>query len=450
MSLRIGCIRVPRASTGDPGSAEGWSKLAGALLAVAPRVSPLGGGAPLGAWVDVSGMERHGGDAAVAKRLLSAAREAGFAGARVGVGGTCVAAALATRERGSAWRVVAEGKDEDFVGRRDLSMLPMSEELRAALELLGLKKCAELGRLPASEVELRFGAEGLWVWRLARGDDSRWPFRPASPERATAEAEMDAPVSEVEPLRFLLRGLISSVLAQLASRQRIPAGLRLALRLDDGGAEIFPIRPARATADERVLMELCRAALESRPLSAPVVGVRLEGVEEGRSRADQLDVFHPPAPDPAAVHAALLPLLARWGDGALSRAAARGAHLPAEAVVWEPAGARGIAELAHRPAPRTPPDTPPRARGALPLQLRRYPQPIPVLVEVDGRDRPDSLLLGARRHPLRAEGPERISGRWWAEPYAREYWLCEDDEGCLRLLFRDGLAGEWREEGWYD
>lgn len=446
MILRIACVRVPRVPTGDPGSVEAWARLAGGLLSVAPRVSPLGEGAPLGAWADVSGMERHGGDAALAQGLLAAARGAGFGEARVGVGGTCVAAALATRERGSAWRVVPAGRDREFVGRRTLSALPMSEELRASLELLGLRQCAELGRLAASEVELRFGAEGLRVWRLARGDDSRWPFRPASAERATAEAELEEPVGTVEPLRFLLRGLISSVLGQLGERQRIPAGLRLALRLEDGSVELLPVRPARPTADERVLAELCRAALEGRTLPAPVIGMRLEGVEEGSARADQLDMFHPPMPDPAAVHAALLPLLRRWGDGALSHAARHGAHLPAETVVWEPLGARGIPELTRRPTPHDPPP----AHADLPLHLRRYPHPIPVRVELDDQGQPHTLLFGTRSLSLRVEGPERISGRWWGEAYAREYWLCEDEEGRLRLLFRDGLAGEWREEGWYD
>jgi protein ImuB len=321
----------------------------------------------------------------------------------------------------------------------------MPEELRESLAMLGLVRCADLGRLTAGEVELRFGAEGLSAWRLARGDDPRWPFRPAPPERPRAGVELEAPVETTEPLRFLLPGLVGAVVEALSRRQRIPASLRLLLHLADGATVARGARPARPTAEERVLVELCRAALEAAPLPAPLTGLELEG-EEGAGSADQLDVFRPAAPDPGSVHTALLPLLARWGEEGLSRAAARGAHLPEERVVWEARGERGIPELARRlePAPPRP------VRPHLPLCLRRHAEPLPVTVEVDAAGRPRLLRLPDSALRLRAEGPERLSGRWWAGGYAREYWLCEGEDGCLRLLYRDGLGGEWREEGWYD
>jgi protein ImuB len=452
---------VPRDGTDAPGRDEGWARLAGALLRVAPRVTPLaatsGGDLPLGAWADVSGMELHGGDAVVARALLDAAREAGFEGARVGVAGSCVAAALATRMGGTAWRVVKPGGDAEFVSRRGVNLLPMPEGVREALKLLGLKRCGELAELPASEVELRLGAEGVRVWRLARAEDPRWPFRPAPPAEIVAEAELEAPVATVEPLRFLVRGLLGSVLEQLGRRQRIPAGVRLVLLLDGGGTRVLRVRPARPTADERVLGDLCWRALEGAEPGAPVIGLRMEGVEEGAARADQLDIFRPPAPDPAAVHAALLPLLARWGEDALSRATPRGAHLPADAVVWEGLGERAVLELSgavREPHPEAEGEegTVAIGRAALPLRLRRLPRPDPLAVQTDEGGRPRALSLPGRGGflPVRAQGPERLSGRWWSDGYAREYWLAEGADGQLRLLYQDGRSGEWRLEGWYD
>jgi protein ImuB len=462
-SLRIACVRVPREGTVAPGRDEEggeWGRLAGALLRVAPRVTPLGsvttGAVPLGAWADVSGMELRGGDAALSKALLEAARGAGFERARVGVAGSCVAAALATRVGGTAWRVVPAGRDAAFVSRRGLGLLPMEDGVRETLKLLGLKRCGELAELPASEVELRLGAEGVRVWRLARAEDPRWPFRPAAPAEIVAEAELDVAVETVEPLRFLVRGLLASVLEQLGRRQRIPAGLRLVLLLEGGGTRVLRIRPARATADERVLGDLCWRALEAATLEQPVAGLRMEGVEEGAPRADQLDIFRPPAPDPAAVHAALLPLLARWGEGALSRATPRGAHLPADAVVWEALGERGVLELADPGRDSAGGEEPESGeiaigRAELPLRLRRLPHPDPLSVEIDPAGRPRSLRFpGGSALPIRAEGPERLSGRWWSDGFAREYWLAEGADGQLRLLFQDGRSGEWRMEGWYD
>ncbi|HEV2131222.1 MAG TPA: hypothetical protein VGR27_08965 [Longimicrobiaceae bacterium] len=484
--------------------------LTGALLGAAPRVVPVRDH-PLAFWADASGFERRGGDPATAQALLAAAREGGFAEARVAIAGTCIAAAAATRERGSAWRVVPPGRDASFLSRRPLEVLPMEDELRRTLRLLGLRSCGELARIAAAEVELRFGAEGVRVWRLARGEDLRWPFRPPPPEHASAEAEFEPPVATLEPLRFVLRGLIASVVVQMACRQRLPAALRLLLRLEGAPEVSREIRPARPTADERVLADLCRLALEGiGELAASIVGIFLEELETGAARADQLDIFRPAAPDPAAVHTALAPLLARWGEGALSRAVLHGAHLPAAHASWEALGERGIRELTREEqfsagswrstqaciGPHVGPAVP-RASAALhissaelPLCLRRFPEPqgIRVTVDAQGRpvglgssgaviapledddDLPDAVPSGGRPlfvagsfigpavpaqfsdawQRLHAEGPERISGEWWGSAYAREYWLAEDEYGRLWLLFRDGRTGEWWGEGWWD
>jgi protein ImuB len=511
MNRRIACVRIAWRRTGAPGGAES-AALAGALLEAAPRVTPVAGH-PCAYWADASGMGPRGGDAAVARALLAAARGAGLGPARVGVAGSCVAAALATRARGSAWRVVAPGLDTGFLARRSLDHLPMEPEMRDALGLLGLRRCGELAAFAAADVELRWGAPGVRAWRLARGDDDRWPFRPPPPDRAAAEAEWEPPVAGTEPLRFVLRGLIASVAEQIGRRQRVPALLRLTMRLEDAPDEVRLLRPARPTADARVLAGLCEQALDlivvAGGLDAPVAGARLEALEEGAALADQLDIFRPPAPDPAAVHAALIPLLARWGDGALSRAVPQGAHLPALRAVWRAEGAAAVAELSRArtwgraeggaetpgvdpdaapPTPRlrlvraenddpgrtdaagngtgasTPEGTEPAPEPVEPrplrLCLRRLPEPRAVRVATDDTGQP--VRLGApggtgagagRAAPelaVRAEGPERVSGGWWAGGYAREYWIAEDEAGCLRLLFRDARDGAWWAEGWWD
>lgn len=410
-------------------------------------------------------MQRLGGEEAAARRLVQAAERAGFGGARAGVGASCIVAAAAARERAHPVRVVPPGREAAYLRRRSLGLLPLPSGLRQSLSILGLRTCGELAALPPAEVELRFGAEGLRAWRLAAGDDARWPFRPPPPEGAAAEADFEPAITGTEPLRFVLGGLIDAVTAQLARRQRIPAALRLVLRVEDAGDDAREVRPARPTADPRVLGDLCRRAVEARPPAGPVRGVALLAERDAAPRADQLDAFQAPAPDPGALHAALLPVFARWGDGALSRAVLHGAHLPGERGAWEPLGTDGIAAFAAtRPAGEEA-DPGIAFRNTLPLCLRRLPEPAPVAVrEGEGR-RPLQVEWGASAKPFsgtgmegfpqalwktRAEGPERISGGWWADAEAREYWRVESAEGWLGLLYRDAGSGRWYLEGWYD
>jgi protein ImuB len=405
-------------------------------------------------------MERSGGDAAVAQALLLAAREAGFSTARVGVAGTCIAAAVATRERGSAWRVVSPGRDMSFLRRRSLAVLPMPEDLRESLEVLGLRTCGELADLAAPDVELRWGREGIETWRLARADDPRWPFRPSPPDRASAQVEFEVPLETLEPLQFALAGLIDAVVAQMAARQRIPEALRLVLLLEGVPEKAERIQPARPTADPRLLLRLVREALTRvGPLPAPVIGVQLEGVDEGVARADQLDAFAVAAPDPAAVQMVLLPVLARWGPEALCRAVHRGAHLPHARAAWEstplPAiGRRGAARQGRAGESRL-------RRPELTLCLRRLQVSAPLRVSEDAQGKPEMIEIvdcglhaytpeTTASHRVHAEGPERLSGEWNGGWEAREYWRVEFPSGWLALVYRDARSSEWFLEGWFD
>ncbi|HEX5725306.1 MAG TPA: hypothetical protein VFX98_07555, partial [Longimicrobiaceae bacterium] len=361
-------------------------------------------------------------------------------------------------------RVVPPGGDARYLRHRALGVLPMPADVRESLALLGMERCGALAELSAADVELRFGSAGLRAWRLANGVDPRWPFRPPTPGVAAAELELDPPVETLEPLRFVLPGLVEAVTGQLAGRQRVPARLKLVLRLDGADDEEREVRPARPTAEPRVLADLCRRAVEDAPPPAPLAGVLLEAVEEAAARADQLDLFQAPAPDPGALHAALLPVFARWGDGALSAAVRHGAHLPAEHAAWVPRGSAGIAAFAGAGAPPAGEEEGPAA-AQLPLCLRRLPEPRPVRVREDAERRPVDLDLqvalragfggGGGSFPpglwkTRAEGPERISGGWWSLGAAREYWRVESADGWLGLVYRDAASGGWYLEGWYD
>jgi protein ImuB len=466
---RIACIRLPSPPTGaPPPAADARAALAGALLRAAPRVTAVREH-PRALWADAGGMERRGGDAAVARALLAAARDAGF-DVRVGVAGTCIAAAAATRERGTSVRVVPPGADARYLRRRPLSALPMPADVRETLRLLGIATCGALAALTPADVELRFGAGGLAAWRLASAIDPRWPFRPTSPGVVTAETEFEPAIDSTEPLRFVLPGLVDALCRQLADRQRIPGRIRLVLTVDGvvRREDAHDVRPARPTADARVLADLCRRAVEAAPPDGPIAGARLEAAEEAVARADQLDAFRAPAPDPGALHAALLPVFARWGDGALSTAVRHGAHLPAEHAAWEARGSDGIAPLthAHRPASVDVPDEEPDlTRAWLDLCLRRLPEPAPVRVREGDERRPVGVELQALNTAqlesvkgsfpqtwwkTRSSGPERISGGWWMGGSAREYWRVESPEGWLGLVYRDAATGGWFLEGWYD
>ena len=162
--------------------------------------------------------------------LLDAASEAGFPDAKVGIAGSCIAAAAATRERGTALRIVPPGADRRYLRRRALALVPMPADLRETLELLGLKTCGELAALSPADVELRFGPAGV----AAHGahlpsEHAAWDARGSAGIAPFARAHPPSPGPREEGPE-LTRGVLSLCLRRLPAprpvRVREGAGRR--------------------------------------------------------------------------------------------------------------------------------------------------------------------------------------------------------------------------------
>ena len=162
------------------------------LLAASPQVTPVAG-APGSWWVGASGFDAVGGERALAHTLLRVARR-WHPRPRVAIAGSCVAARAATwagasfeRERGdrALVHVVPAGGDAAYLAPAPLALVPMDDELRAALQALGLRtvgtprraergrRGAPLGRGGAARVAARARRRSAPSRARARGDAAR-------------------------------------------------------------------------------------------------------------------------------------------------------------------------------------------------------------------------------------------------------------------------------------
>ena len=69
--------------------------------------------------------------------------------------------------------VVAPGTDRAFVALFPIDVLDPPPRLVPLLFGIGVATCGELAVLEREAVEVRLGAEGVALWRLARADDRR-------------------------------------------------------------------------------------------------------------------------------------------------------------------------------------------------------------------------------------------------------------------------------------
>ena len=419
-----------------------------AALSTSPRAEPAPPGtgayaAEAAVFVDARGVSAvFRSEAGFAGALTERARRLGLP-ARVAVASARsvarIAARLQAREVGAsdAVTLIAPGGDAAFLAPLPLELLNPDDELADALSRFGLRRVADLLRLPARALGARLGPGVHALLALAQGRDDA-PPPPVPPDRRLEEAsELEAPIAQLEPLGFVLRGLIARLAERLTCRGLAFGDLELALRLEGGGRDARRVGLAAPTLDERVVLRLALLALEAAPPHAAIETIAVACVGHAL-RGDQLDFFRPAGPAPAALARTLAELAALVGS--------------------ERVGAPALADD-HRPdAYRIEPFRLPRPRGATApacersLALRALRPPVPARVRAAG-GQPiwlESALANGRVE--RCSGPWRTSGRWWSEPerFAFDHFDVATADGWVVRLRLDLLARRWEIDGVYD
>jgi protein ImuB len=413
--------------------------------------------------VDARGWERLGGEKALGRVLLEALRDAGMRGIGIGIGDVAVVADAAARLADPGPIIVPPEKGREFLASLPLGYLPISEELQEAFRALGWRKIGQLAERDASELEARFGPAGLEAHLWARGEDERAFHALPPPERREVSLELENPATALEPLLFALRHLLARMCADLTGGL-CASELRLRLTLDGGRSQEATVLPARPTRRESLLFDLCRAALERSEgggvLTAPVSGLALELRETAPAEARQGDLFRRGWrvgggwDDPLGAAIALARLQARLGGEVVVTPAVRADHRPESRSVWMPVTPKALASSSAPGGSSFSLENRARSGAArVSSALRLLPEPVTVRVRTE-RDQPVELQDDGGRHELvAAEGPERLSGDWWKDPYRREYFRVCTSAGELLWLFREYRpSGElrWWLHGWWD
>jgi protein ImuB len=462
------CAALEVLAWDDTVIARELARASAAFLSASPQVSPMAD-TPGTWWIGAGGFENMGGEPLLARTLLALA-SAWHPHARVGVADSCVAARAATWSgnrdtSNNPPRIVPHGGCAEYLARAPLALIPMDEEFRESLFSLGLRTAGALAALDPGEVERRWGAEGLSSWRLANGDDARRPVLARTDASRFVSTELAMSTATMEPVLFIVRAALGQLVDSLVHDGRAAAAVAITLTLDDARSAIpsgivdsegrrvrgelahtvtREVRPAKPVARVAPLFERCRAMLDQWTLTAPVSAVTVTVSATAPLGAEQGDLLAAAWRDPAAADAAFERLRATLGAGSVVRPVACDEHRPEKAGEWVAAIDNGLLDGRRRTADGGWDGGGQTAVGSRLLET-------PEQVDVDApRGIPRILWWRGRRVVItRSRGPERLSGDWWKDSYAREYWRCESDELARDfLLYRDGAG--WRLQGWYD
>ena len=452
---------------------QGVRRLLELLWRFTPEVEPSAD-EPGVFWVNAAGLGRIELSLTEwARRLRAELERDGFT-ARIAVGFTRFATyATARVARDITVFDTADAERRSALAVR-LDRLHIDPGLRDALHKLGIHTVGKFLDLPPDGLGKRFGPEAVDLYKEASGQ-SRKPLVPAPPPiPVQTVAEFEYPEADANRLLFYMKRLIPALLEQLASWHQGLTEMVLEMTLDDGTRIVKSVRPADATLDAAIVLDLTRLRLGSTNLTGGIVEMTVTA--HGKRITDgQLSLFwNQPKRDAAAADRALARVRAEFGRQAVVWAKPREAHLPEASFTWEPLAktklprdleltllggdsARGVGPRKVETAETTePPKNTSRRRAEI---IGRFVRPLvrrvfDKAVKLPARERsePDGWLIrGLEQGPVvRLRGPYVVSGGWWVREVHREYYFVETQRGDVLWIYYDRHRRNWMLQGQVD
>lgn len=208
-----------------------FEELLVALEPFSPFIEPHGLG---GAYLEASGLQPlYGPEKQLARSIAEAVKEATHLPVKVGIARGKFTARIAALE-GTAEdvQVIAPGKERSFLKEVPVSLLPISEETRGRLHLLGIRTMGQFASLPTGAVLAQFGLEGRRAHRLARGKDGSKVIARTTRGPQELEYRFEDPVEGMQALQMTAKQLSTQLLARLHRCGQVCGRVSVTLQYD--------------------------------------------------------------------------------------------------------------------------------------------------------------------------------------------------------------------------
>jgi protein ImuB len=350
-----------------------------------------------------------------------------------------------------------------------------SAELQETFALWGIRTFADLARLPLAGVAERLGQDGVRLQKLAQGQTRRNLNLVRPPVGFEQSLELEHPISELEPLSFILSRLLNQLCANLNEYALATNEVRLRLgteprtvasgfnadlenhRKDFHERTISLPVPMR---NPKTLLRLLLFEIEREPPQASIISVTIEATPI-QPRASQTGLFIPLAPEPERLEITLARLVKLVGPGNVGSPEILDTHRPdafrMKRFTLNHRGHRGRNPKAgiNRQS------TIGNRQCVMGFRIFRPPWNADVQT-VRGRParisaRNPKISGKVRGEIVCAAGPWRASGDWWrSDVWARDEWdvavldATANDHEILCRIYRDLTSQQWFVAGIYD
>ena len=374
--------------------------------------------------------------------------------------------------------LIAPGEELSQLGslsikKLDCSLAAIDEkraaELRETFALWGIRTFADLARLPLSGVAERLGQDGVRLQKLAQGKTHRNLNLVRPPVGFEQSLELEHPISELEPLSFILSRLLNQLCANLNEYALATNEVRLRLGSE---SRLVGIATGSNAISERIislpvpmrnpktLLRLLLFEIEREPPQAPIIRVAIDATSV-KPRASQTGLFIPLAPEPERLEITLARLSKLVGPGNVGSPEMLDTHRPdsfrMKRFTLNHRGHRGRnpkAGISRQSAIGN-------RQCVMGFRIFRPPWNAEVQI-VRGRParinaRNPKISSKVRGEIVCAAGPWRASGDWWrSDVWARDEWDVavldsnSNENEILCRIYRDLTSEQWFVAGIYD
>jgi protein ImuB len=331
--------------------------------------------------------------------------------------------------------IIDAGREVEILGPLPLEVLPTSLDVLDTLQRWGAETLADFAALPPLGVIERLGEEGGRLQALVEGRGTR-PLRIARPaEDYTRQIHLDEPVSNSEPLLFVISGMVHDIVKRLASHGLAVSQFHGVLTPHHEIRITFPVPVQEA----KIIVKQVQLDLEGNRPKRAITTVAVE-LQPTPPRTTQHGLFTPSAPEPARLQTLLARLRALAGEDSVGSPELLNTHRP---DAWRLR--QDVLFEAGRMAAGT-------DGRAVHLSFRCFRPALPARVWLTAEQRPQRVeARGVKGSVAAAAGPWRTTGDWWAaSEWARDEWDLGLDDGALYRIYRDHRTGGWFVEGVYD
>jgi protein ImuB len=331
---------------------------------------------------------------------------------------------------------------EKFRRQLGIDHLSSSPQILDVLRKWGISSAAAFLALGKDKIAERLGAEGVQLFETARADKIR-PLKLTVPRQIYEEFfQFENPIETLEPLLFIVRRFLDQLTGRVALASLVIQELTVSLKLEASQAHERTLKIPAPTRDVEVLFRILHNYLETVRTPAAVVGISIRA-QPCPAEAQQFQLFEASVRDPNRFYETIGRIGALLGPDRVGTPLLRDSFKP-EDFALEPITAKFSANSAPKQTTALT-ESGPVARGLL---LRRFRPPLPTTVKLhDGQ--PASIRNDRFNASVVAStGPFRVSGQWWENPWAREEWDIQTNQGDLLRLIREN--NQWLVEGAYD